>query len=122
MKPEQSVLNKLAKFSAKEVELSAEPMKVEFALVDDIRARTQALQKDLANLAQISNEVMKARQNAIKMISSISDTISAQQKEINSASQSMKELGIDTDILKSHNDKVGEALQEIKSISKQIGL
>lgn len=37
MKPEQSVLNKLAKFTAKEVELSAEPMKVEFAIADDLK-------------------------------------------------------------------------------------
>ena len=37
MKKEQSVLNKLAKFSTKEVELSAqEPIEVELSLVNDI--------------------------------------------------------------------------------------
>lgn len=48
MKPEQSVLNKLAKFSAKEVELSAEPMKVEFASEADIMALRQTITRAYA--------------------------------------------------------------------------
>ena len=116
MKPEQSVYNKLHKFSAKE-----EPMKVELALIDDIKARSNALTQEIAKLTSISVEVMKARQKAISMASIISDIVNAQQKEINVASQSLKELGLDTDVLKYHNDKVAEALFEVKDIRKKIG-
>jgi hypothetical protein len=121
MKPQQ-ILNKLAKYNeVQKVELSAEPMKVELALIDDIKARSNALVKEIAKLTSISNEVMEARKKAISMASIISDIVNAQQKEINIASQSLKELGIDTDILKYHNDKVAEALFEVKDIRKKIG-
>jgi hypothetical protein len=42
------IFSKIAKIG--EEIRSAEPMKVEFALVDDIRSRAAAMQKDLSNL------------------------------------------------------------------------
>ena len=50
------------------------------------------------------------------MVSSLSDSVSAQQKEINKASQAMDELGVDKSSLKYYNDQVGEVLQELKRV------
>jgi hypothetical protein len=114
------IFSKIAKIG--EEIRSAEPMKVEFALVDDIRSRAAAMQKDLSNLQSIVREALDAKKRAISLMSSLSDTVSAQQREINKASQSMKELGIDDSILQAQNNQVGEILNEIRNANKQIGL
>ena len=93
-------------------ELSEE--KVELALIDDLRARAGAIQKDMSNLISMRNEFADMKRNMQKWVSSLSDTVSAQQKEINKASQAMDELGVDKSSLKYYNDQVGEVLQELK--------
>ena len=100
---------------AQEVELSAE-QKVELSLIDDLRARAGAIQKDLSNLSSSGNELADMKRKMQKMVSSLSDSVSAQQKEINRASQAMDELGVDKSSLKYYNDQVGEVLQEIKRV------
>ncbi len=98
-----------------EVELSEE-QKVELALIDDLRARAGAIQKDLSNLSSSGNELADMKRKIQKMVSSLSDSVSAQQKEINKASQAMDELGVDKSSLKYYNDQVGEVLQELKQV------
>jgi len=92
----------------------SEEVKVELALIDDLRARAGAIQKDMSNLISMRNEFADMKRNMQKWVSSLSDTISAQQKEINKASQAMDELGVDKSSLKYYNDQVGEVLQELK--------
>ena len=98
-----------------EVELSEE-QKVELALIDEMKARAGAIQKDLSNLSTAGNELADMKRKMQKMVSSLSDSVSAQQKEINKASQAMDELGVDKSSLKYYNDQVGEVLQELKRV------
>ncbi len=114
------IFSKIAKIG--EEVRAAEPMKVELALVDDIRSRAAAMQKDLSNLQSVVREVLDAKKRATSLMSSLSDTVSAQQREINKAVQSMKELGIDDSILIAQNNQVGDILNEIRTATKQIGL
>jgi NurA-like 5'-3' nuclease len=116
----KQVFAKIAKIG--EEVRAADPMKIEFALVDDIRSRAAAMQKDLSNLQSVVREVLDAKKRATSLMSSLSDTVSAQQREINKAVQSMKELGIDDSILMAQNNQVGEILNEIRNATKQIGL
>ena len=108
-------LSAKAQEASKEVELSEE-QKVELALIDDLKARAGAIQKDLSNLQSSGNELADMKRKMQKMVSSLSDTVSAQQKEINKASQAMDELGVDKSSLKYYNDQVGEVLQELKRV------
>jgi len=101
--------------NTQEVELSEE-QKVDLALIDDLRARAGAIQKDLSNLSSSGNELSDMKRKMQKMVSSLSDSVSAQQKEINKASQAMDELGVDKSSLKYYNDQVGEVLQELKRV------
>ena len=101
--------------NTQEVELSEE-QKVDLALIDDLRARAGAIQKDLSNLSSSGNELADMKRKMQKMVSSLSDSVSAQQKEINKASQAMDELGVDKSSLKYYNDQVGEVLQELKRV------
>ena len=103
-----------AKLSTEKVELKEK--KLELALIDDLKARAGAIQKDLSNLSQSGNELADMKRKMQKMVSSLSDTVSAQQKEINKASQAMDELGVDKSSLKYYNDQVGEVLQELKQV------
>jgi len=90
------------------------PEQVQLSLIDDLRARAGAIQKDLSDLLKEGNEFVDMKRKMQKMVSSLSDTVSAQQKEINKASQAMDELGVDKSSLKYYNDQVGEVLQELK--------
>lgn len=108
-------LSAKAQEASKEVELSEE-QKVELALIDDLKARAGAIQKDLSNLSSSGNELADMKRKMQKMVSSLSDSVSAQQKEINKASQAMDELGVDKSSLKYYNDQVGEVLQELKRV------
>ena len=101
--------------NTQEVELNEE-QKVELALIDDLKARAGAIQKDLSNLSSSGNELADMKRKMQKMVSSLSDSVSAQQKEINKASQAMDELGVDKSSLKYYNDQVGEVLQELKRV------
>lgn len=94
----------------------SEEVKVELALIDDLRARAGAIQKDLSNLSSSGNELADMKRKIQKMVSSLSDSVSAQQKEINKASQAMDELGVDKSSLKYYNDQVGEVIQELKQV------
>lgn len=94
----------------------SEEVKVELALIDDLKARAGAIQKDLSNLSSSGNELADMKRKMQKMVSSLSDSVSAQQKEINKASQAMDELGVDKSSLKYYNDQVGEVLQELKRV------
>lgn len=102
--------------------MESKAINVELGAIDDIKARAGALQKDLSRALAIANENAKLKNEATKILSSLTDTISAQQKDINKAAASLKELGMDTNILKYYNDQVGEILQESKSISKRMAL
>ena len=63
MKPEQSVYNKLHKFSAKEN--VAEPIKVEFAVIDNIKSASAKLEK--ANSA-IDGNFSKGNQKIVAIL------------------------------------------------------
>lgn len=95
-------------------------VKVEFASIDDIKSRAKALQKDLNNLMSVGREANQLKNKANKMVSQITDTINAQQKDINNIEKQMRSIGLPLDVLRYYNDQVGEVLQESKRISKMI--
>ena len=95
-------------------------VKVEFASIDDIKSRAKALQKDLNNLLSVGREANQLKNKATKMISQITDTINAQQKDINNIEKQMRSIGLPLDVLRYYNDQVGEVLQEAKRIDKMI--
>jgi len=95
-------------------------VKVEFASIDNIKSRAKALQKDLNNLLSASREAKQLKTKVDKMVSQVTDTINAQQKDINNIGRQMKSIGLPLDVLRYYNDQVGEVLQETKRISKMI--
>ena len=67
MNKEQSVYNKLHKFSAKEVELSAqEPMKVELGVIDNIKSASAKLEKASGTVDGEFNAAIKNIQDTLK--------------------------------------------------------
>lgn len=120
MKPEQSVLNKLAKFSAKEVELSAEPMKVEFAAVDDLKEvadeayRIEGLQEDAVKWGKMAEDEindLKLRLSDAEGIirnaqRSAANHLKESQPILNKIEVSAKELGIDVNSIPNYKRAV----------------
>ena len=96
MKKEQSVYNKLHKFSTKEVELSAqEPMKVEFTAISEL--------KDLA--MEASNASMKAGDGLNSVIKGLAAAKTIANKGLSASRKAMavaKDLGIDTAEFEKH--------------------
>ena len=95
-------------------------IKTDLASIDDIKSRAKALQKDLNNLLSVSRKANQLKNQADKMISQITDTINAQQKDINNIEKQMRSIGLTLDILRYYNDQIGEVLQEAKRIDKMI--
>lgn len=95
-------------------------IKTDLASIDDIKSRAKALQKDLNNLLSVGREANQLKNKANKMISQITDTINAQQKDINNIAQQMRSIGLPLDVLRYYNNQVGEVLQEAKRINKMI--
>jgi len=89
MKPEQSVYNKLQKFSAKEVELSAqEPMKVELNALSDIKGYQSTIQSASDKASNQLNAAIDALSSAQKIaVKAVADARKAQAMA--------KELGVD---------------------------
>ena len=95
-------------------------IRTNLASIDDIKSRAKALQKDLNNLLSVGREANQLKNQADKMISQITDTINAQQKDINNIEKQMRSIGLPLDILRYYNDQIGEVLQEAKRIDKMI--
>ena len=119
MKREQSVLNKLAKFTAKEVELSAEePIKVEFALADNLAAYAKGVSKYKSEGDALVTELKNVKAAILKWAevgSSIADDAASDLVKFEKAA---KELGIDPN---SNSDykSASAAFQEYNRLSKE---
>lgn len=109
MKKEQSVLNKLAKFTAKEVELSAqEPIEVEFGVQEEAQGLIAKLESSASNLDRLSslmnqkineyNAIAKELENganlADKFYSETYSTYRNSEKYLKDLSVKLKELGM----------------------------
>tara|TARA_R110000823_G_scaffold309359_1_gene433516 strand:+ start:324 stop:689 length:366 start_codon:yes stop_codon:yes gene_type:complete len=120
MKPTQeqilSALNKLVREN--KTELKAE--KIELGVMDDIKSRAGALQKDIATLGKTRTEIMKATKKAKAAFNILEFTTKAQKKELSKAKSAFKELGLDAKPLKAYEVQVKEAEQEIKDFKKLI--
>lgn len=93
MKPEQSVYNKLHKFSAKEN--VAEPIKVEFAVIDNIKSASAKLEKANNSIDSDFNASVKKIQDVLKdsknKIGSIIDSIDGKLNAYDNASMPLYE-------------------------------
>ena len=87
MKPEQSVLNKLAKFSTKEVELSAqEPIEVELSLASDLNSyvsRLEGVGKYAEALSKAANQEIKKYNDSADELSRLASAADSSLKELN---------------------------------------
>jgi hypothetical protein len=99
-------------------ELKAE--KIELGVMDDIKSRAGALQKDIATLGKTRTEIMKANKKAKAAFNILEFTTKAQKKELSKAKSAFKELGLDAKPLKAYEVQVKEAEQEIKDFKKLI--
>jgi len=133
MKPEQSVLNKLAKFSTKEVELSAqEPMKVEFSAIGDMeqaaklikslgpKAETDAykLLDKYNKLKAQTNDVVGATSKVRGDLQKVQNAAKSWEKSYNQVLAQAKELGINA--IDIPNFKENIVWQEIKDATENI--
>jgi len=67
MKKEQQILNKLAKYNeVQKVELSSEPMKVEFGVIDNIKSASAKLEKASGTVDGEFNAAIKNIQDTLK--------------------------------------------------------
>lgn len=129
MKPEQSVLNKLAKFSAKEVELSAEPMKVEFA-ASDLRKNADKINSTILDMGFFNelSKVESAMTTAIKKAMSLRELV---QKNIGEFESAVKELGMNpndaenykfaTRELKLLDSNIADAQKRLQAVERAMG-
>ena len=113
MKPEQSVYNKLHKFSAKE-----EPMKVELALTDNLAAYARGISKYKGEGDALVAELKNVKSAILKWAevgSSIADDAASDLVKFEKAA---KELGIDPN---SNSDykAANAAFQEYNKLSKE---
>ena len=129
MKPEQSVLNKLAKFTAKEVELSAEPMKVDFA-ASDLRKNADKINSIILDMGFFNelSKVESAMTTAIKKAMSLRELI---QKNIGEFESAAKELGMNpndaenykfaTRELKLLDSNITDAQKRLQAVERAMG-
>ena len=113
MKPEQSVYNKLHKFSAKE-----EPMKVELALTDNLVGYAKGVSKYKSEGDALVAELKKAKDALLKLANlgwNIADDAASDLVKFEKAA---KELGIDPN---SNSDykAASAAFQEYNKLSKE---
>jgi len=129
MKREQSVLNKLAKFTAKEVELSAEPMKVEFA-ASDLRKNADKINSTILDMGFFNelSKVESAMTTAIKKAMSLRELV---QKNIGEFESAVKELGMNpndaenykfaTRELKLLDSNIADAQKRLQAVERAMG-
>jgi conjugal transfer/entry exclusion protein len=103
MKPEQSVYNKLHKFSAKE-----EPMKVEMGSIDDLKSQMKSAN---ASAIQGFDMVQKAESLFSKSLAENKRLLASFQKALSLA----KELGVKPAI-----DDVNKAISQVETNIKEI--
>lgn len=120
MKPEQSVYNKLHKFSAKE-----EPMKVELALTDNLAAYAKGVSKyksegdGLIKRAERLMSELKETKSALYKWAEVGDSIADDAaSDLVKFEKDCKELGIDPN---SNSDfkAASAAFQEYNKLSKE---
>jgi len=119
MKPEQSVLNKLAKFSTKEVELSAqEPIEVEFALIDDVKSTISQAESLMQEIDKDGKEFLRLERvintKGNLLITKIYDSLDS---SVNKLERSSKELGVAIPEI----SKIQKVLNDIRGIRKTYG-
>lgn len=119
MKPEQSVLNKLAKFSTKEVELSVqEPIEVEFALIDDVKSTISQAESLMQEIDKDGKEFLRLERvintKGNLLITKIYDSLDS---SVNKLERSSKELGVAIPEI----SKIQKVLNDIRGIRKTYG-
>ena len=121
MKKEQSVYNKLHKFSAKE-----EPMKVELAMEDYLSQverefdKGERFAKELEKfVSNIQQEVRTLRNNVAESMASIEEIKNKAESEMNEISKQAKKLGLDSsDAYKTWQKVSSLSSQSIKKLDR----
>jgi phage terminase small subunit len=95
MNKEQSVYNKLHKFSTKEVELSAqEPMKVELALTDSFAGYVRAVNNIKSEGSKFESQITQVRKQILELANLTSSVADDAARDLVQFEKACKELGI----------------------------
>ena len=90
MKHEQSVFNKLHKFSAKE-----EPMKVELALTDNFAGYTRAVNNIKSEGSKFESQITQVRKQILELANLTNSVADDAARDLVQFEKACKELGID---------------------------
>lgn len=117
MKEQRRVFQKINKINEK---TELETQKVEFALIDDVKARSKALNSDMRLITTLEVEFFKTRRMLIGAINNIKSTSNAQSKDIDKAIQSLKDLGMDTSEMFKYKKQHEDIRKEAEVIEKKV--
>ena len=96
-----------------------ELQKVEFSLIGDIEKRSQAVIKDTNRFLEFQREYFDALKRATNLSNSLTDTLKAQEKQLEEATQAFKDLGLDAKQLFKYEKQLEEVSNEIKEFENK---